>query len=455
MRFFALLPAAAFAVAAAGGKEAPAPAPIPDPEIQKMMAEVSAERIQRSIIVLASFKTRHTYSDPLPSGDGIGGAGAWIRAEFERVSSATGNRLRVDLDEFKQAPHPLKLANIVATLPGTGSGDLPVYVVAAHYDSRVKNALNSYSAAPGADDDASGVAAVVELARVMAGHEFGATLVFIALTGAEQGRLGSTHWAAEARKKGLNIAGMINDDIIGSSHGPDGQVDRHTVRLFAQGVPPTAQPDADLLALIRSGGENDTPPRQLARAIRDAGALYLPSMTIRLVNRADRYLRGGDQTSFLEQGFPAVRFTEAIEDFRHQREDVHVLDGVSYGDIPEFIDYGYVADVTRLNAAALAALARAPAPPRSVAIDTERRENDTTLSWAPSGDPNLAGYRIVWRESTALSWEHGLDVAKDVARVTVRGISKDNMIFGVETFDLAGHVSPAVFPMPSDRTQLP
>jgi hypothetical protein len=426
-----------------------------DPDIQGIVSEISAERIQRSIYVLSSFRTRHTLSDPQPSGDGIGGAGAWIRAEFQRVSEKSGGRLTVDVDTFTQnpvaprIPRPVDITNIVATLPGTqpASGDR-IYVVSGHYDSRVRNILDADSPAPGADDDASGVAAVLEMARVMAGHEFGATIVFMAVSGEEQGLEGSAHWAAMARAKGLDIPAMLDNDIIGNSHALDGTVDRHTVRLFAQGVPLVAAPDDGLLQLLRSGGENDTPPRELARSIRDIAARYVPSMGVRVIYRADRYLRGGDHLSFLNQGYPAVRFTEPAEDFRHEHEDVRVENGVSYGDLPEFVDFAYVADVARVNAAALAVLARAPATPGGVEIETARLENDTTLRWAPNREPNLAGYRIVWRETTAPFWEHSLDVPAGVTRRTLPGLSKDNVIFGVEAFDSAGHASPAAYPRP-------
>jgi hypothetical protein len=456
MRFSTLIPVA-FGVLAgapfAAGAEAPQASP--DPEIQGIVSEISAERIQRSVYVLASFKTRHTLSDPLPSGDGIGGACAWVRAEFERASAASGGRLQVELDSFVQKPvppripHPVTIVNVVATLPGSrpGSADR-IYVMSGHYDSIINNVLDATSPAPGANDDASGVAAVLEAARVMSSHEFGATIVFMAVAGEEQGLNGSAHWAAQARAKGLNIAGMLDDDIVGSTRGADGRVDNRTLRLFAQGIPPLARLDDELVELIRNGGENDSRPRELARAVRDIAGIYTPSMTIRLVYRSDRYLRGGDQQSFLEQGYPAVRFTEPSEDYRHEHQSVRVENGVAYGDTPDLVDYPYVADVTRVNAAALAALARAPAPPRDVEIETARLENDTTLRWAPNAESDLAGYRIVWRETTAPFWEHALDLPKDVTRKTMPGLSKDGVIFGVEAFDLAGHVSPASFPKP-------
>jgi hypothetical protein len=427
------------------------PAPPIDPDVHDIIGAISAERIQRSIFVLASFKTRHTLSDTLPSGDGIGGAGSWIRAEFGRASDASGNRLKVELDAFDQAPvqprvpQGAQITNVIATLPGTDPGGRTL-VVSAHYDSIVSNVLDSTSAAPGADDDASGVAAVLELARVMSSYKFGATIVFAAFAGEEQGLFGSTHWARGAKDRNADIEAVLNNDIIGSSRSADGKIDRTTVRLFAQGVPATPTLDDNLVGLIREGGENDTPPRELARAIHEISAAYMPSMNVRVVYRTDRYLRAGDHKPFLDLGYPAVRFTEPAEDFRHEHQNVREENGVQYGDVPDRVDFAYTADVARVNAAALAVLARAPAPPEKVEIETARLENDTTLRWAQSRDANVAGYRIVWRETTEPAWGHSMDVGKDVTRTTMRGLSKDDVVFGVEAFDAAGHASPAVFP---------
>jgi hypothetical protein len=446
LRAFTLISAAI--AAAARADEAPSAAPAPDPDIQAIVREVSPERIQRTIFVLSSFKTRHTLSDPLPSGDGIGGAAAWIRAEFERASADAGGRLKVELDTFDQVPvpprvpNPVSISNVVATLPGSSDRTL---VISGHYDSMPSNIFDPVSAAPGADDDASGVAAVLELARVMARHTYRATLVFMAVAGEEEGLLGSAHWAKAARGRGANIEAMLDNDIIGSSRSESGTVDRGTVRLFAEGIPPVEKPDDGLLALIRNGGENDTPPRELARAVREVAAAYVPAMKVRVVYRADRYLRGGDHLSFLEAGYPAVRFTEPAEDFHRQHQDVRVVDGVEYGDVTGHVDFAYVADVARVNGAALAAIARAPAPPAEVQIETARLENDTTLRWAPAAEPDTA-HRVVWRETTAPFWEHALEVPKGTDRVTVPGVSKDNVVFGVEAVDPAGHASPAEFP---------
>jgi hypothetical protein len=437
----------------AGDSGPPAPSAAADPDVSAIVSAISAERIQRSIYVLTSFKTRHTLSDTLPSGDAIGGAASWIRAEFERASKESGGRLKVELDTFDQPPAPPRvpagsqITDIVATLPGTDADSTGrTVVVSGHYDSRVTNPLDSTSAAPGADDDASGTAAVLEMAHVMSHYRFAATLVFLAVAGEEQGLYGSTHWAREARDRNANIEAMLDNDIIGNSRSEKGAIDRGTVRLFAQGVPPVAKPDDAQLALLRAGGENDTPPRELARAIRDIAAQYMPSFKVRVIYRADRYLRGGDHLPFLEEGYPAVRFTEPAEDFRRQHQDVREEKGVQYGDTPDHVDFAYTADVARVNAATLAVLARAPAPPGEVQIETARLENDTTLRWAPNPEADLAGYRVVWRETTSPFWEHSIDVGKAVNRITVPDVSKDNLIFGVEALDSAGRASPAVFP---------
>jgi len=445
---------AAFASVQLLAQETP-PAPAPgDPDIAKMVSEISAERIERSVHILTSFTTRHTLSDPSPNGNDIGAARAWIRAEFERISDASDGRLKVELDAFQQPrapgiPQPVEIVNLVATLPGTQPESRDrIYIVGSHYDSCSGNLLSFESPAPGADDDASGVAAVLELARVMSRYEFNATIVFMAVAGEEQGRYGSAHWAAKARQKKLNIAGLINNDIIGSTQAEDGGHDSATVRLFAQGVPPGKTPGDELSALFSTGGENDTPSRELARAIKEASTLYVPAMNVKLIYRTDRYQREGDQQSFLDQGYPAVRFTEPAEDFRHQRQEVRVENNVAYGDTTDLVNFAYVADVARVNAAALAVLARAPATPRGVQLETAKLESDTTLRWQPNAEPDLAGYRIVWRDTIAPFWEHALDVPKDATSHTLRGVSKDNVIFGVEAVDAAGHASPAVYPLP-------
>jgi hypothetical protein len=401
---------------------------------------------------LAGFGTRHTLSDTSSDERGIGAARRWIKAQLDACAQQSNGRLEVELDAFTAQPNkriaqPTELVNVVATLPGEQAGSADrIYVVSGHYDSMPSNVLDSTSDAPGANDDASGTAAVIELACAMSKLHFDATLVFMTVAGEEQGLVGSTHVAEEARKAGKNIAGMFTNDIIGSSHADNGRVDAGRVRVFAEGVPDIKEMSDDLRTLVRTGGENDTPTRELARFIKEHAERDVAGMKIDLIWRRDRYLRGGDHAPFLNAGYAAVRFTEPAENYRHQHQNVRVEGGVQYGDLPEFVDFGYIAQVARVNAAALAALAMAPAAPRGAQLETVKLENDTTLHWDANTEPDLAGYRIVWRETTAPLWQNHKDVGL-VTRVTLP-VSKDNVVFGVQAIDKDGNVSVASFPRP-------
>jgi hypothetical protein len=424
----------------------------PNPAISAVVAGISPERIERTIRTLVSFGTRNSLSDTASDTRGIGAARRWIRARLEECSRQAGGRLQVEFDTHhvesgSRVPRPTDFVNVVATLPGVQPESRDrIYVVSGHYDSMPSSPVDGEKDAPGADDDASGTAVSMELACAMARHRFDATLVFMTVAGEEQGLYGSTGFAQAAREKGLDIAGMLDNDIVGSSTGPDGRVDAGRVRLFAQGVPAEKELPDDVRGALRTGGENDLPTRQLARAVARAARTYVPGLRVQVIWRMDRYLRGGDHFPFLKAGYPAVRFTEPVENFRHQHQDVRVEDGVQYGDLPQFVDYGYVAQVARVNAAALASLALAPAVPREAKIEALRLENDTTLSWAPNREPDLAGYRIVWRETTASDWQYGKDVG-DVTRATLP-VSKDDFVFGIEAYDRDGNVSPAAYPAP-------
>jgi hypothetical protein len=444
---------------------APATAPASDAAeagsavVAAIVRGISAQRIEQTIRKLASFETRHTLSETASDSRGIGAARRWIKSELERCSKEAGDRLKVEFDEFlaepgPRIPKPATLINVVATLPGEQPESRSrIYVVSGHYDSMPSNVLDPDSRAPGANDDASGTAAAIEMACVMAQHKFDATLVFMAVAGEEQGLIGSSHWAKTAKEKGLNIAAMITNDIIGSPRADDGHVEASRVRLFAEGVSDGKEFSDDLRTLLRTGGENDTPTRQLARFIKENAERNVPGMTVDIVYRRDRYLRGGDHFPFLEQGYAAVRFTEPNEDFRHQHQNVRVEDGVQYGDLPEFVDFAYVANVARVNAAALAALALGPAVPRDVQIETIKLENDTTLRWSPNTEADIAGYRVLWRATTAPFWQGRQDLGM-VTRTTIKGLSKDNLIFAVQAVDSDGNTSVASYPRPY-RPQLP
>jgi hypothetical protein len=423
-----------------------------NPQITAVLSEISAKNIEATIRKLVSFGTRHTLSDAQSETRGIGAARRWIQSEFERYNKDNGGRLEVSMDEFTQPPgernpQPVQVVNVVATLRGTQpeSADR-IYVVTGHYDSRVTDVMNVTADAPGADDDASGVAAVMEMARVMSKRNWDATLVFIAVAGEEQGLFGSTHWAKMAKEKNWNIAGMITNDIIGSSHADDGRVVKDHVRLFAEGVPPLKEMPDPLRTLVRTGGENDSTARELARFIKPVAEKHVHGMTVDIIYRRDRYLRGGDHSPFLDAGYPAVRMTEPNEDFRHQHQDLRKENGVEFGDLPQFCDFDYIAQVARVNATALGALALAPAVPTNVEVDTKELINDTTLEWKPNPEPDLAGYEIVWRDTTAPLWQHTLSIG-NVTRFTVP-VSKDNALFGVRALDKDGNKSLAAYPVP-------
>ncbi|HJQ71679.1 MAG TPA: M28 family metallopeptidase [Blastocatellia bacterium] len=455
MLAFALLCSPASPAQTAARRPPARPSAPLDPQIQKIVREVSAANIGAIIKKLAGFGTRHSLSETESETRGIGAARRWIKAELERYSQASGGRLQVEFDEFTQqpvarVPQPTKIVNVVATLPGRQEQSKDrIYVVSGHYDSCVcaQDMLDSTSDAPGANDDASGTAAVMEMARVMSKYEFDATLVFMAVAAEEQGLLGAGHWAEQAKEKKLNVAGMITNDIIGSSRAEDGRVDDRQVRLFAEGVPPARSDSAEMRSMLQTGGENDGPTRQLARHIKEVAEKYVRGMKVTIVYRRDRYLRGGDHSPFLDRGWPAVRMTEPSEDFKHQHQRIRKENGVQYGDLVEFVDFNYVAQVARVNASALASLALAPAAPSNVEVETVRLENDTTLRWEANKEPDVAGYQIVWRETTAPFWQHKV-FAGNVTRYTVKGVSKDNYLFGVQAVDKDGNASMAVYPRP-------
>jgi len=359
--------------------------------------------------------------------------------------------MTVELQTFVQpatpprVPAEVSLTNVVATLRGATSPDR-VYVVSGHIDSRVTDVLNATSDAPGADDDASGVALVMELARVLAKRESEATIVFTAVTGEEQGLLGSAHQAAKYKAANADIQGMFSDDIVGSSAAEEGSRDTHTIRLFTEGVPTSET--AEQAATRKSvGGEVDGPSRQLGRFVQSVAENEETSMRIRHVYRRDRYLRGSDHVSYLNHGYPAARFTEPNEIFEHQHQDLRVQDGgVKYGDLIEFVDFAFLARVTRVNAAALWSLAQAPGTPKNARILTATLTNTTELAWDLGTESDLAGYEVVWRETTDPDWTHFIAVGR-VNTASFPHFTKDNYFFGVRAVDQAGHRSPVAFAM--------
>lgn len=448
-----------------------APAPV-DPQIQAAIQKISPQRIQQDITTLVGFNNRSTLSSndkDLPKGHGVLAAADWVEAQFRAYSAACGGCLEVKRDTFTQQPgsrvtQPTVINNVYAVLRGSDPAQAGrMYLVTGHYDSRNSSNQDTHAVAPGANDDASGVAVSLESARVLSKLRFPATIVFVAVAGEEQGLYGSHHLAEYAKQQGWNLEGVLNNDIVGGNTTPGDKLqNKDVIRVFSEGIPSTAS-EQQIRMIRMLGGESDSPSRELAREIvgvdhtyfkSDSGGAdsqpFHPVMEFRL----DRYLRGGDHYSFNLAGFPAVRFTEWREDFNHQHQNVRVENGVQYGDLLQFVDFKYVAHVAQLNAATLATMASAPGTPTNARIIAEKLDNNTELAWdAPAGAPAGTIYQIVWRDTAAPDWQFYKSVAA-ATRVTVP-VSKDNVIFGVRSVDAAGHRSPATFPFPARFTTPP
>jgi len=429
------------------------PAFVADPQIAAALREISAQRIQANIEKLVSLGTRSTLSaqdsESIAAGRGIGAAREWIKSEFERYSKDCGGCLEVKTDSFteqpmERIPKATDITNVYAVLNGADTANAKrMVLVTGHYDSRNSDNSNVKDDAPGANDDGSGTAVSLECARVLSKMKFPATIVFLAVAGEEQGLNGSKHFAKMAKDQGWGLEAVLNNDIVGGDK--SAEQDHSVVRVFSEGVPAAAT-EQDVRRIRGLGGESDSGSRELARYVADVGRAYDAGVKPMLVFRLDRFLRGGDHYSFNQQGFAAVRFTEFREDFHHQHQNVRTENGVEYGDLLKFVDYDYVARVARLNAATLASLASAPAPPANVRILTKDLENDTTLTWEASPGGLATEYEVLWRATTSPEWEHAQKVGV-VTRATLK-LSKDNVILAVRAVDHAGHCSLPVVPTP-------
>ncbi len=431
-----------------GPARAAPPADAPAQPLRTLAAAVQPAELRASVEALVGFGTRHTMSDTRSDTRGIGAARRWVQRRFEALSVQCGQCLEVltPAQTFTgpRLPRPTEVMDIVAVQRGSTDPDR-VVLITGHLDSRVSDIMNADSDAPGANDDASGVAAVLEAARVLSRQRFRATIVYAALSGEEQGLYGGQVLAAFARQQGWRVEADLNNDIIGNSRGQDGVHDNTTVRVFSEGTKATETP-AQANRRRYNGGEVDSPSRNLARYMAALAEAHLTNFRVEMVYRTDRYGRGGDQVPLLEQGFPAVRVTEGHEDYTHQHQDLRTEDGVRYGDTIEFVDFDYLAQVTRLNVLTLAALADAPAPPAGVAI-AGAVTPDTTLSWQPVA--GAAAYRVWWRRTTDPQWRHSRLVPADGApphRATLKNVVIDDWFFGVSAVSADGHESPVVFP---------
>ena len=423
-----------------------------DDEIKQMVEQVSTKNLEELVRKMVSFGTRHTLSSTTSKKEGIGAASEWVKSEFEKYAQASDGRMKVEMDKFvvkadgRRVPQDTEMANVMAILKGTDPNDNRVFIVGGHLDSRATDVMDAKSKAPGANDDASGVAMVMEMARVMAPHKFPATLIFVAFQGEEQGLYGSTHLAERAKKEGWNLVAMQNNDIVGNSYSAEtGIHDNSRVRIFSEGTPANeTEEEARLRRTL--GAESDSPSRNLARYMELVGEKYVDQLDVVLVHRADRFLRGGDHTPFNKQGYSAVRMSEMNEDFDHQHQDVRKENNVQYGDLPEFMDFEYLKKNTGVNLATMASLAWAPAAPEKVGVITSNLTNKTDLKWeAPSKGQKPAGYYVLMRETNSPNWEKKFLVKDTKATLPY---SKDNYFFAVQSVDAEGHASLPVLPVP-------
>ncbi|WPO78101.1 M28 family metallopeptidase [Flavobacterium sp. KACC 22761] len=422
-----------------------------DPEIKKMISEIKAENLEATINKLVSFGTRHTLSDPKNKTKGIGAAQQWVKSEFDKFALESNGRLTSEIDYFdvkadgKRINVDSKIGNVMATLKGTDPNDNRIIIISGHLDSRVSDVMNIKSNAPGANDDGSGVAAVIELAKVMSKRSFPATIIFVAVTGEEQGLIGARHLAEKAKEGKWNIIAMLNNDMIGNSLSSGTNLrDNTQIRIFSETIPYLeTEEEAKMRKAISR--DNDSPSRLLARYIKTVTEQYVDQLKVKLVYRNDRFLRGGDHTPFSQNGFTAVRFCEMNENFDHQHQDLRTENNIKYGDLPEFMDFDYLRKNTCSNLATLANLASSPKAPENVGIEVKKLSNSSTLIWsAPEGKAQY-GYQILMRETSSSHWEKTIFVKDTQAEIPY---SKDNYFFAVQTVDALGHSSLPIFPIP-------
>jgi Zn-dependent M28 family amino/carboxypeptidase len=431
-------------LAATLDSDSPMPALTPYPPIVAMVGQVDAGRLRANVDRLVAFGTRNDFSERSSTpAHGVFGARDWIEQQFNAIAAGADGRMSVSLDTYVQpktarTPRAVRESSVIATLRGTEPGR--TYVMSSHYDDCDGHCTDGAGTAPGADDNGSSVAAVLEAARVMAATHFRGTIVFACFDGEELGLWGSNHYAHELAARRAPVLAVLNDDIIGNSVGGDGRSEPNVIRVFSQAVPS----GADVARLNLVGSENDSPSRELSRFIAEIVPVYVPDFTVRQIYRSDRFMRGGDQESFQDAGYSAaIRFVEAHENFTHQHQDVRIENGVQYGDLPQFIDAQYLRRATQANVAALATLALGPAPPGSVAMPLRRLGYDTTLRWKPAS--GAISYEILWRATDAPQWEHARNVG-NVTEATV-SVSKDDDVIAVRSVDENGLRSPAVYPV--------
>lgn len=424
-----------------------------DPEIEAMVKEVNADSLQADVRAMVSFGTRSTVSSTTDTKKGIGAARNWVLSRFHAFAAGANGRLTAFIDtttyaaDGKRVAAPVNLGNVVATLKGTDPQDTRIFIISGHLDSRRTDVMDGTADAPGANDDGSGSAAVLECARILSRRSFPATIIFVTVSGEEQGLLGSTFMAKKAKEQNWNIGAVLNNDIIGSNNSSQTKIiDNTQVRVFSEGLP-FYEMDKQAKFVRQFGLENDGKSRQLARYVKETGERYVDNLEVVMVYRPDRFLRGGDHIPYLENGFAAVRVTEMNENFNHQHQDVRQEKGVQYGDLAEFMDFEYLRKNTAMNLANLANLAKAPAVPESVHVEARDLGNTTKLSWKAPVSGKVKGYYILVRETTSAFWQKKIFTAGTDIDVPY---SKDNYFFAVQSLSETGNESLPVVPLPAN-----
>jgi len=419
--------------------------------VEKIVARISKTSLKEIDEKLVSFGTRQTLSDTLSNTRGIGAARRWIFTEFEKSASQSNGHMTVEFQEgmspvSARTPHATKIVNVVATLKPSSNlpGSDRIFLVGGHYDSRATDVNDAQSDAPGANDDGSGATAVIEVARVLSRFEFRATIIFATFAGEEQGLYGSAQYAQMAKEKGMHIEGVLNNDMIGNTVCGDGTVQNKYVRLYAEGLSPQ-DTGSVLRRMDLLGLDNDGPSRTLARYVQEIGERFVPGHGVKMIYLRDRFLRGGDQSPFHDLGFAAVRLVDARENYDHQHQNVRMENGKQYGDLPEFMNFDYLTQNVRVDAAALASLALAPTPPKNVEIVVSGLAYDTRLRWKKNPESDLAGFYVRYRETTAPQWEGKVFTADTTIDLKYL---KDEYLFGVQAVDKQGNASLVSLPVP-------
>ncbi|MGN6266992.1 MAG: M20/M25/M40 family metallo-hydrolase [Ginsengibacter sp.] len=420
-----------------------------DPQIENMVKQVSADSLRSYINTLVSFGTRNTLSRQSSNTKGIGAARNWVLKKFNEFAKNSEGRLTAKIDTTTISPDSTRvdvstlLGNVMATLKGTDPNDKRIFIISGHLDSRRTDVMDRIGDAPGANDDGSGTAAVIECARIMSRYSFPATIIFVAVSGEEQGLLGSTFMADKAKKENLDIAAVLNNDIIGSNNSNETNIINNTkVRVFSEGIPTDAT-EKEIARIRALGLENDSKSRELARYVKEIGERYVDNLTVVMVYRRDRFLRGGDHLPYLKNGYTAVRITEMNENFNHQHQDVRKENGIEYGDLIQFMDFEYLRKNTALNLCNLANLAKAPSVPQAVKVEVKNLSNSTLLSWNAPKTGTAKGYYILMRETTSPVWQKKIFTTKNEITLPY---SKDNYFFAVQSVNESGNESLMVMP---------